>query len=134
MEKVAWDDNIPIEYSQRWNKIPNELNLINNFEIERWVFTTNNSITQLIGFCDASMTAYAAVVYIKTIYNGEVKLSLLMSKARVAPINQKKMGVLTIPKLELCSSLLLARLVTFIRGAMRMEFNETYYIQIQRSH
>lgn len=126
LENTKWDNHIPIEYSQKWNKIRNELNLINDFEIERWVYTTSNSVTQLMGFCDASMTAYAAVIYIKTVHNDDVRVAFLISRARVAPINQKRMGVLTIPKLELCSALLLARLVKLVREAMHVKFDETH--------
>lgn len=46
--------------------------------------------------------------------------------ARVAPINKKKMGIITIPKLELCSAILLARLVKFIKNAMPIKFDQTH--------
>lgn len=126
LEKMEWDDDITAYYSEKWNRIRNELNLLNELEIPRWIFTSTNSKPELIGFCDASTTAYAAVVYVRTIYNNEVRISLLMSKARVAPMNEKKMGVITIPKLELCSALLLARLIRFIGNTIRTKFDETY--------
>ena len=41
---------------------------------------------QLHGFCDASDKALAAVVYLRTEHeNGEVDVSLVSSKTRVAP-------------------------------------------------
>lgn len=126
MENVDWDDEIPSQYREKWIKIRNELNMINDLEIDRWICSTGNASSQLIGFCDASNVAYAAVVYIKTIRNNAVDISMLMARARVAPINQKKAKLLTIPKLELYGALLLARLVKFVNKAMNMEFSETH--------
>ena len=54
----------------------------------------------LYGFCDASVSAYAAVMYL---HNG---LNLVHCKTRVALLTQQ-----TIPTLELLSGILLARLM-----------------------
>ena len=52
---------------------------------------------QLHGFCDASEVAYSGVVYVRAIDDqGEVHLSLVMSKTKVAPIKQ-----LSIPRLDI---------------------------------
>jgi hypothetical protein len=79
---------------------------------------TKNSdkIVELHGFCDASNEAYAAVVYIKVIdENDKVKVNLLTSKTRVAPVKQ-----LSIPKLELCGALLLAKLLFEVKEVLKI--------------
>ena len=61
---------------------------------------------ELHGFSDASSQAYAAVVYIRSIYeNGGVRVQLVACKTRVAPLKRQ-----SIPRLELLGAVLLARL------------------------
>lgn len=62
---------------------------------------------QIHGSSDASMKAYGACVYLRTIYdNGSVSNNITCSKSRVAPLT-----VISLPRLELCGALLLAKLV-----------------------
>ena len=71
---------------------------------------------ELYGFCDASNSAYAAVVYlvIKTSMGRLVRF--VTSKTRVAPIQTQ-----TIPRLELLLALLLARLITSISTSLKFQ-------------
>ena len=68
---------------------------------------------RLYGFCDASITAYAAVVYLVEEANGPKRSSFVASKTRVAPLK-----TLTIPRLELLSVVLLARLISNITDSL----------------
>ena len=70
----------------------------------------------LHGFCDASIGAYAAVVYLlmKTDTNHYVKF--ITSKTRVSPIHGQ-----TIPRLELLSALLLAKLITSVTHSLESQ-------------
>lgn len=67
----------------------------------------------LVGFCDASSKAYAAVVYARIEDESHVVVEFLSAKTRVAP-----MGGSSIPRLELISALLLAKLMTNIHSAL----------------
>ena len=67
----------------------------------------------LCGFCDASTTAYAAVVYLVSKTETSTHTQFLASKTRVAPLQ-----TLTIPRLELLSALLLARLTTAVSSVL----------------
>ena len=64
----------------------------------------------LYGFGDASTVAYAAVVYLCI---EPAQAHFVASKTRVSPLTQQ-----TIPRLELMSCLLLARLITHVQAAL----------------
>lgn len=70
----------------------------------------------LDGFCDASLKAYAAVVYLRFETETNTYSHLLCSKTQVAPLKK-----VTIPRLELLSALLLARLISTITNALESE-------------
>jgi len=61
----------------------------------------------LYGFCDASQSAYAAVIYLR---NALGSVQFVVSKTRVAPLVQ-----MSIPRLELLSCLLLAKLMAHVK-------------------
>jgi hypothetical protein len=65
---------------------------------------------RLHGFCDASERAYAAVIYLVVQTDSERCVRFVASKTRVAPLRE-----LAIPRLELLSSLLLARLMDTVQ-------------------
>ncbi|XP_051165703.1 uncharacterized protein LOC127284351 [Leptopilina boulardi] len=77
-------------------------------KIPRWIGIGDETVVnELHGFSDASTAAYAAVVYLRVISrSGDVQISLLSSKTKVAPEKQ-----LSVPRLELCGAVLLARLM-----------------------
>ena len=73
-------------------------------------------------FSDASEEAYAGVVYLRMLDEiGNVHVSLVMSKTKVSPIKRQ-----TIPHLELCGALLLARLVYHIKHVFDMSIDNVY--------
>ena len=71
-------------------------------------------VTSLQGFCDASVNAYAAVVYLRMETTEDTQLKFVTSKTRVAPLVKK-----TITRLKLLSTLILARLVSHVRSALQ---------------
>jgi hypothetical protein len=76
------------------------------------------------GFCDASEAAYGAVLYVKCVTaDSAVSETLLTSESRVAPIKKQ-----TLPRLELCGALLLARLVHNVREALPCEKMNGIYL------
>ena len=85
----------------------------------------------LHGFCNASMRAYAAVVYLVAQSESQMWVRFFASKTRVTPCQQ-----LTIPRLELLSVLLLARLIDSITKSLSSNFslkNPTCYTDSQVS-
>ncbi|GFY34045.1 integrase catalytic domain-containing protein [Trichonephila clavipes] len=53
--------------------------------------------SRIASFADASSLAYAAAIYCRQKHNGKIKVQLLVSKTKVAPVKQ-----VSIPRLELC--------------------------------
>ena len=60
---------------------------------------------ELHGFADASKAAYGAVLYLRLLQESVAFTSLQVAKSKVAPVKK-----LSIPRLELCASLILTRL------------------------
>lgn len=72
---------------------------------------------ELHGFSDASKTAYAAVIYLRVEdHQGNIHISLVTSKTKVAPIRQ-----VSIPRLELCGAVLLAKLMAEVGEVMGVQ-------------
>ncbi|XP_037930181.1 uncharacterized protein LOC119664905, partial [Teleopsis dalmanni] len=114
---------IKMENINKWTKrmiLSNTAHIfdpLDKIKIPRWIGTTNSKTWEFHGFCDASEAAYAAVIYVKI--GSSVKL--LTAKSKVSPIKNKK----TIPKLELCGSHLLAKLMR--RVSQILNNNATIY-------
>lgn len=105
--KIPWDDTPPTYLQEFWAKFQAELHLLSDFKVPRHIGMMENTNLSLLGFCDASSRAYAAAVYVKVEFDRfESQVFLLCAKSRVAPVK-----TLSIPRLELCGALLLAKLL-----------------------
>ena len=109
--KLDWDDPLPSELLCKWKHV------LSRFQgtvisVPRCYSCSTNTPTEcaLYGFCDASTVAYAAVVYLCI---GPEQAHFVASKTRVSPLTKQ-----TIPRLELLSCLLLARLITHVLAAL----------------
>ncbi|XP_063915837.1 uncharacterized protein LOC135131904 isoform X2 [Zophobas morio] len=122
--KLGWDERIPAELVKIWLQLLDEFTILNNIRIPRKVISHYPySRIEMHGFCDASQRAYGACVYIRThSANGSVSSNLLCSKSRVAPLK-----TITIPRLELCAALLLAKLVNSVIQNLRTRVDEIFY-------
>ncbi|GFY43506.1 integrase catalytic domain-containing protein [Trichonephila inaurata madagascariensis] len=66
------------------------------------------------GYCDASIAVYGAVVYLRSYCeNYTPTTKLLVSKSRVTPLK-----TISIPRLELCSCLLLSQLINKVANSL----------------
>ena len=105
--KCGWDDVVPVNLQQKWQRWTEGLHKLSDFRVPRCVKPTafNDGVVQLHHFCDASMTAYGFCTYVRCINkSGEISIKLLTSKCRIAPLKP-----MTIPRLELQAALLAAR-------------------------
>nr|CAI5867025.1 unnamed protein product [Callosobruchus analis] len=116
---ISWDDEIPEDILNKWNQFRHELPLLNDIEIKRHVLCHNPVYIELHGFSGASIKAYGAVIYIRSIdVAGKIHVSILCSKSKVAPIKS-----LTTPKLELCGALVLSQLVKKVQGSFSIRID-----------
>ena len=104
--RVAWDQPLVGEPLLRWERLIGALKESTPLRFPRHYFhslrTSSTSKFQLLGFCDASNAAYAAVVYIVESSEDQRTPRFVVSKTRVSPL-----------KVQL-SALLLARLITTV--------------------
>lgn len=116
-KKLSWDEEILDEsVLTHWNKFLSGLSLVKNLNISRYLFTQNSiQKVELHGFADASLLAYGACIYMRTLYtDSTVSSHLISAKSRVAPIK-----TVSLPKLELCGMLLLAKLAKSISSIFK---------------
>ncbi len=105
---LNWDDELPLELRRNWERWFQELVELENINIDRCLVDKKTTITRQSAhtFVDASKSAYAAAVYLRTQYsNDDVTVNLIAANARGAPLKS-----LSIPKLELCATVLGLRL------------------------
>lgn len=120
--KISWDDPLPSEFCAAWNLFCHNLGALNNLKIPRHILLPNHTYIELHGFSDASQQAFSACIYIKSLtVDGTCQISLACSKTRVAPLK-----TVTVPRLELCGALLLARLYETVKKSVKFYINDVY--------
>ncbi|XP_055604920.1 uncharacterized protein LOC129753147 [Uranotaenia lowii] len=118
-----WDQELPDYLKHEWANYHTQLPLLNGVRLERYVLLRKAVESELHIFSDASETAYGACAYIRSVDNqGKIKVALLTSKSRIAPLKQ-----VSIPRLELCGALLAAELYDKIRVAINVEMNVKFW-------
>ncbi|KAK9730068.1 Pao retrotransposon peptidase [Popillia japonica] len=88
--------------------------------VPRKILASNYEFLEIHDFSDASERAYGVCVYILSVTKDHVTSSLLRSKSRVAPLKST-----TLPRLELCGALLLARLIVKVRSILNDPIRRT---------
>ncbi|RVE45814.1 hypothetical protein evm_009564 [Chilo suppressalis] len=114
--KIGWDDILSEELHKKWCEFYESLYNMPPIFIDRNVLLTNATDVCIVGFCDASQTAYGCCIYARATLGKTVHVNLLCAKSRVAPQKNK----LTIPKLELCSALLLSELISRVTNILKI--------------
>ncbi|GBO01857.1 hypothetical protein AVEN_85994-1 [Araneus ventricosus] len=115
---VTWDTELPFSISRKFEKWKEQLKCLNNLEIPRCISKelSPNSDLSLHVFCDASKTAYASCVFLRTEIDGTITCQLVQARARVAPIK-----AITIPRLELLACTIGSRLVNTTKSDLGLE-------------
>ena len=117
--KVEWDQPLTGELLREWSSLISDLLVEVSLSMPRYFLEgmpSGELSYSLHGFCDASKAAYAAVVYLVTEAPDGRAVSFVTSKSRVSPLRGQ-----TIPRLELLSALLLARLLTSVVDSLSTE-------------
>ncbi len=110
LSKTGWDEPVEQSIQNRWSQIQSELPGLAKILFPRYVFSQNILRCQLHGFSDASELGYAAAVYLRIESpEGVIQTSLIIGKARVAPLKSQ-----SVPRLELLGATLLSNLLQFV--------------------
>lgn len=109
--KLDWDDPLPANLLSVWQQFCLELPAIFSLNIPRHIDVTGAQDVQLLGFADASIKGYAATVYLRIVDGtGAISVHFVTCKTKVAPMKISAVDKsLSIPRMELCGALLLAR-------------------------
>lgn len=114
-KKRDWDDpQLPEDLLSAWLAWETELEHLQNVTLPRCYSSPKmdhpSSVRDIHVFSDTSEQAYGAVAYLRTEnQQGEVEVSFLAARSRVAPKKQQ-----SIPRLELCATLTGAQLAKVI--------------------
>ncbi|XP_070522401.1 uncharacterized protein [Cardiocondyla obscurior] len=116
LHKIGWNDQLPSQILTRWLVIREEFTQLARLTIPWWFNTWSDSTVELHGFSDASQLAMAAVIYIIT-HSPSIgpTSAFVCSKTKIAPLKR-----LTIPRLELTATLLLARLMKYVQATLNV--------------
>lgn len=117
---LDWDQPLTPDLLAKWQDLMRSLHQTPLISISRCYFDklAMETTIRLVGFCDASKTAYAAVVYLAIDSDLGHDTRFVSCKTRVAPLKEQ-----SIPRLELLSALLLSRLMTSVFQALEPELN-----------
>ncbi|XP_055840854.1 uncharacterized protein LOC129908416 [Episyrphus balteatus] len=120
---LAWDVPVPLDLQREWFALRADLPSLEKIRIPRWICTEKENLElELHGFSDASMKAYGAVVYLRVLNrSNKIHTHLVMSKTRVAPLN-----TVSLPRLELCGAVMLARLLCHVKDVLQLGQMKTY--------
>ena len=114
---LGWDDQLPEVEEKKFQGWLKELPELRKFSVPRCFVNRswdNKLKVELHAFGDSSELGYGTCVYLKIVEeDGFIQTSLVLSKARLAPIKK-----VTLPRLELMGALLSARLVTYVKRAL----------------
>lgn len=116
---LEWDEAVPLDLQSRWEEWKAELNLLSSIEIPRYIGSIHKQHTtpiELHTFGDASESAYASACYLKSIdEDGEVHITLMNSKTKVAPIK-----LVSLPRLELLAAVLAAKTAHYVNTSLQI--------------
>jgi len=112
--KIEWNEPLTGELLCKWKRLVSEFQGVTTsfpqcyFEL----LSQEKGHCYLVGFCDA----YAAVVYLRIKGSIGTTVNFMASKRRVSPVSKQ-----SIPRLELLSTLLLAKLIHSIAVALEAD-------------
>ncbi|XP_031333915.1 uncharacterized protein LOC116163923 [Photinus pyralis] len=108
---LDWDQLAPNSIRDYWSSFKEGLSTLSDLQLPRKIIPPQMKLCEMHGFCDSSEKAYAAVVYFRIVTeDNNVTTNLICAKTRVAPLKK-----ISIPRLELCSAVLLADLMSSVR-------------------
>ena len=123
---MGWDSDLPENFINKISDWIQSTKYFKNWSIPRIFFPEigwdDIQDIEIHGFCDASLSGYGTVVYIRIRRQNEYYISFVAAKGRPSPVQR-----ITLPRLELMSALLCARLVNTIINELEFNFSKKSY-------
>ena len=121
MMKINSDNVLPETIIAEWQNILENVNVLNSLNLERHysklLDLKDVEITELHGFSDASLKAYAAVICIRfKLKDDSYCTNFVASKTKISRVARKN---LLTPKLELIACVLLNQLVFSVYSSLK---------------
>ena len=120
-----WDELMPEDFKIKWEQWKSELELLGKIKIPRYIgLGSVGSVVpvELHAFGDASESAYASAVYMKSVdREGTPHITLMYSKTRVAPLK-----AVSLPRLELLAAVLAAKSASYVISSLHVEGIKLY--------
>ncbi|GFX11544.1 uncharacterized protein TNCV_5141201 [Trichonephila clavipes] len=114
--KIDWIEELPFERTKEWHRFLEDFNRVSSICIDRCIVHPQATRVELRSFADALEKCYGAVIYCRSQSpDGATTVKLVTSKSRVAPVKS-----VTMPRLELCAAVLLAKLIKRVESALQM--------------
>ena len=119
----GWESKLPKDIGEKVKKWTNEFPHVSAIKLPRHVGLVGTTKQMLVGFCDASVSALGACVYLVSSNADETVSHLVMSKSRIKPE-----PVNAIPRLELTAAEMLCNLMATVRKAFpEIDKDNIYY-------
>ena len=91
--KINWDESLPLSLCEEWKELTLMWKNLSSLRIPRFIGQLEtDSVYQVLVFCDASTKSYAAAVYLRIVGSESVRVNLVYSKMRLAPLGTKGQG------------------------------------------
>ena len=122
-QKVGWDDPIPDDLLDIYREWLASLTEFEDVKVPRWFgFPIQTDIdVELHVFSDASLKAFSACAYFRTVKDEGVTVTFIIGKSRLAPIKGS-----TIPRLELQAGVLASRMKNCIDVEMALPIDKIF--------
>ena len=128
---LGWDDPLPDALLTQWQRWRNSLADLEKVSAPRCYYPLGFGTIvrrEIHTFSDASEDATGAAVYLRQVDNrGENCTALVFGQSRVAPVQ-----ITSIPRLELCATVLAAQAVDKIIKEIDMGIDEFTFVQLIR--
>ncbi|GFX51240.1 uncharacterized protein TNCV_2735911 [Trichonephila clavipes] len=114
--KSNWIHELGSERVKEWHRFLEHFNSVSSICIGRRIVYPQATRVELHGFADASEKCYGSVIYCRSQSTDDATIvKLVTSKSRVVPVKS-----VTMPRFELCVTILLAKLMKRVETALQM--------------
>ncbi|GFT34656.1 uncharacterized protein TNCV_1535961 [Trichonephila clavipes] len=115
--KIDWINELPSERAKEWHRFLEDFNSVSSICIGRCIVYPQATRVELHGFADTLEKCYGGVKYCRSQSpDGATTVKLVTSKSRVAPVQS-----VTMPRLELCAAVLLAKLMKRVETVLQIK-------------